>query len=231
MDAVRLAQLLKSKASLAMNDYSQLENVYPNAKKFASALRNNIEQHIPSNADFNSPQKMGEWSLNTALNQPSGLVTRALELYHGGNDIVPKVEKSGLFNGLFLSPDKDAALSHGDVISKYYVNKNKIGDDFGDKYEDTIKLIKDKYPHATDSDIENVLYPSIAEDKSPWEMDHNEILNLLGFDDMADAAWHLQSSRGEIGKKLGYDAIKMNDEHGDSYFIPFGSKAKFRENK
>ena len=203
MDLSRLAQTLKDNASSAMDDYSQLENAYPNAQKFASALRSNIEQHIPSNEDLNSPQKMGGWSLNAALNQPSGLVTRALELYHGGNDIVPKIEKSGLFNGLFLSPDKDAALSHGDVISKYYVNKNKIGEDFGDKYEDTIKLIKDKYPNATDSDIENVLYPSIAEDKSPWEMDHNEVLNSLGFDDMSDASWNLQTSRGEIGKKLG----------------------------
>lgn len=76
MDLSRLAQILKDKASLAMGDYSQLENAYPNAQKFASALRSNVEQHIPSNEDLNSPQKMGEWSIAAALNQPAGLEVR-----------------------------------------------------------------------------------------------------------------------------------------------------------
>ena len=46
---------------------------------------------------------------------------------------------------------------------------------------------------------------------------------------MGDAAWQLQNLRGKIGQELGYDAIKMNDEHGTSYLIPFGSKAKYNE--
>jgi hypothetical protein len=46
---------------------------YPNAQKFGSGLINNISQHIPSNADFKSPQKMGDWSMAAAMNAPTGL--------------------------------------------------------------------------------------------------------------------------------------------------------------
>jgi len=39
----------------------------------------------------------------------------------------------------------------------------------------------------------------------------------------------LQADRGRIGKQLGYDAVIMQDEHGISYMIPCGSKAKYRK--
>jgi len=55
-------------------DYGQLKDAYPNAKKFGSALKSNVSKLIPTEADFQSPQKMGEWGLSAALNAPMGLM-------------------------------------------------------------------------------------------------------------------------------------------------------------
>ena len=58
----------------ALSDYSQLLEGYPNAKRFAQALRGNIEQNVPSQADFESPEAMSQWSQSAALNAPMGLM-------------------------------------------------------------------------------------------------------------------------------------------------------------
>lgn len=55
-------------------DYGQLKDAYPNAKKFGSALKSNVSKLVPTEADFQSPQKMGEWGLSAALNAPMGLI-------------------------------------------------------------------------------------------------------------------------------------------------------------
>lgn len=68
-----LLDWLSKQKDSAMNDYSGLMNNYPNAQNFGNGLINNISQHIPSNEDFQSPQKMGEWSMAAAMNAPMGL--------------------------------------------------------------------------------------------------------------------------------------------------------------
>ena len=55
-------------------DYGQLKDAYPNAKKFGSALKSNVSKLVPTEADFQSPQKMGEWSMSAAMNAPMGLM-------------------------------------------------------------------------------------------------------------------------------------------------------------
>jgi len=56
-----------------LEDYEQLLGGYPNATKFVNALQSNIESHIPTTEDLQSPERMGKWSLAAALNQPTGL--------------------------------------------------------------------------------------------------------------------------------------------------------------
>lgn len=74
MDISRLADILKNKASSAVEDYSQLANAYPNLKNFAGSLVGNIERNVPTQADFESPQAMSQWSQSAALNAPMGLM-------------------------------------------------------------------------------------------------------------------------------------------------------------
>lgn len=55
-------------------DYGQLKDAYPNAKKFGSALKQNVSKLVPTTEDFQSPQKMSEWSMAAAMNAPMGLM-------------------------------------------------------------------------------------------------------------------------------------------------------------
>ena len=67
-------------------DYGQLKDAYPNAKKFGSALKSNVSKLIPTEADFQSPQKMGEWGLSAALNAPMGLAVKSTRIGDIGFD-------------------------------------------------------------------------------------------------------------------------------------------------
>lgn len=149
------------------------------------------------------------------------------------NQILPKneLEKKGvysLFDGVFSHPDINIASSHGDIINRFVPRKNAIAKgslDWNHEYDDILKEIKKMYPYASDSDIEEVLYPAIVNDKNIWNMDEDLVSSATGKYDMADASWDMQNSRGKLANKLGYDAVGMSDEHGTSYLIPHGSKA------
>jgi hypothetical protein len=215
----------------AIEDYKQLLEAYPNANKFLSALKSNVSKVVPTRKELEDPEKRYEFAMNAATNAPMGLAVKALKLYHGGTEPVPKVKREGIFDAIFATPYKDVASSHGDALSRYYVNEKKIGRDFGEKGDETLNLIRQYYPDASDDDVNNILYPIIAEDSPALSRHYNEddILRLTGQPDMAEASWALQADRGRIGKALGYDAITTQDEHGTSYIIPFGSKAKYRK--
>ena len=227
MDISRLADLLKNKASSALEDYSQLADAYPNLKNFAGALVGNVERNVPTQAELQNPEAMQQRALGYM--SPMAGTVKALRLYHGGTESVPKIKREGVFDAIFASPDKEAALSHGDVLSKYFVNKNKIGENFSEKGDEAVNLIRQYYPDASADDVDNILYPIIAEDSPAWNFDNSDILRLTGQPDMGEASWTLQADRGRIGKQLGYDAVTTQDEHGISYMIPFGSKAKYRK--
>lgn len=67
-------------------DYGQLKDAYPNAKKFGSALKQNVSKLVPTTEDFQSPQKMGEWSMAAAMNAPMGLAIKSTRMGDIGFD-------------------------------------------------------------------------------------------------------------------------------------------------
>ena len=65
-----LLDWLSKQKDSAMSDYAGLMDNYPNAQKFGSGLMNNISQHIPTQADYQSPQSMFDFGMSVA---PMGL--------------------------------------------------------------------------------------------------------------------------------------------------------------
>jgi len=215
------------------DDYAQLWGKGSNLRNDANLLKGKIGKLVPPQSAFNSPYNMSEWSLKAALNAPMGLSMKPkdiLTLYHGSHEPISEIKRFvGPFDGLFTSADMQAAKSHGDVVTKFDVDLNKIGDDFSDNYDDVINLIKERYPEASMDQIEDYLYPAISDDTPVFSMNHDELKSITGMDDIGEIAWQLQNDRGMIGKELGYDAIKMKDEHGTSYFLPYGTKANIKK--
>ncbi len=175
--------------------------------------------------------------VKTGAGRVSSADDRLSILYHGSGqgEKITEIRKrtwrdDGYFDGIFTSGNKDAAESHGDVVTAFDVDDEKIASSFdiesAASYEVLVSLIKEKYPNASDDQIENVLYPAIVEDKNVYRMDADEVFEATGRDDIGEASWDLQNARGYVAQKLGFDAVKMKDEHGTSYLIPHGSKAK-----
>jgi hypothetical protein len=56
----------------AIDDYAQLLEAYPNAKKFLASLGENISKVVPTREELENPEKRYEFALNAAANAPSG---------------------------------------------------------------------------------------------------------------------------------------------------------------
>lgn len=141
-----------------------------------------------------------------------------ITLYHGSIVGVDKIDPHyGVFGpNLFFSPEKDAALSHGEKLYQIDVSEDDIIDRSSLFYEEDVE--------SKLSDILN----EIAED---YGVDIDTAMGLLDesehiqdventYDgDIGEADWELQVRAGEAAEKLGYKAISMEDEHGTSYMV------------
>jgi len=67
---------LQNKLGPYFSDYGQLIEKGSPLNNQYQQLKSNISQHIPSNADFRSPQRMSEWAQAAALNAPMGLTLK-----------------------------------------------------------------------------------------------------------------------------------------------------------
>ncbi len=98
-----LLATLGNKIGPYVSDYSQLIEKGSPLNNQYQQLKSNISQHIPSNADFRSPQRMSEWAQAAALNAPMGLTLKGVKAtpFSKAHDIAQKnaalpIEKGGL---------------------------------------------------------------------------------------------------------------------------------------
>lgn len=162
-----------------LEDYKQLLGGYPNATKFANALQSNIESHIPTTEDLQSPERMGEWSLAAALNQPTGLTfigknarnwdaqaaKLAEEKLNAGADpaevwrehLIGRMPDKTLFSEI---SDKDASFkgagSFGDVV----MNRLRALQNAGKKTVDDTMNVADIFKHRDLAESYPELFPS-----------------------------------------------------------------------
>jgi len=119
MDISRLADLLKNKASSALEDYSQLADAYPNLKNFAGALVGNVERNVPTQAELQNPEAMAQWSQSVALNAPMGLTFAGKMAKNAPLDKFKEAEK-------IINEEYPAFLSRIPIGSEAWHNINKI---------------------------------------------------------------------------------------------------------
>ena len=61
-----LLEWLSSQKDSATNDYADLMSNYPNAQKFSKGLINAISEHVPTQEDYKSPEKMFDFGMSVA---------------------------------------------------------------------------------------------------------------------------------------------------------------------
>jgi hypothetical protein len=143
-------------------------------------------------------------------------------------DVTDGIESGGVFDGLFGSAGdtSQGGTNSGSIETTFYPRKGRVADvgEIDLDYNKSIATLKKEFPDA-DAEKIDLLYEITAEDRNVFAMDENP-LDEYGFDDLGEASWEAQRIRGKIAADQDFDAIAMNDEHGISYLIPHGSKAK-----
>jgi hypothetical protein len=61
-----LLEWLSSQKDFATNDYADLMSNYPNAQKFGKGLIKAISEHVPTQQDYQSPEKMIDYAMSVA---------------------------------------------------------------------------------------------------------------------------------------------------------------------
>lgn len=142
-----------------------------------------------------------------------------MELFHGSiNSNLSKISSFGtMFDGLFASNDFNAAASHGsDFVYQLEIGKEKALTNYALNYDLDYDAVKQAFIAATDieEDAHNFddAWKAVIEDRA--EFGHTTFA-----EDAAESSWEAQRLRGHVARKLGYDAVEMNDEHGTSWLV------------
>jgi len=155
-----------------------------------------------------SPEQIVKWESDPTV----------MELYHGGDEPIDVLDRRGPYRSVFSSSDKSAANSHGDVITKFFIPKDKII---------TGQLDSDKGYDATADALKSALVDHPLAERS---LDFDEIYDIVVYEDETvigekelhedyDLMPELQALRADVAGILGYYAVGSRDEHGQSYQI------------
>lgn len=188
---------------------------------------------------FANPQNPLQVTSKAALGQlgermlagPLSFAPAGMILYHGSNApaAVRQVKPSGgVFDGLFASPDKQSAASHGQSLYRMTVPDKAILSQRALDYDidpAAVNAALSKAAHFVHPDDMEIAYKAIVEDAS-HKIDSDELMRIMRSDSAGEASWEAQRIRGQLAKNLGFRAVEMSDEHGISYLIPTAEKLR-----
>jgi hypothetical protein len=147
-------------------------------------------------------------------------------LYHGSYEKVKEIKPyEGLFGGLFASVSESTARSHGEILNTLEVDDSKVltqyALDYECDYQSILQILKSEISSDVKDDEIDAIWAIVVEGKSNLDSEFSEerLCKIFRVSDLAEVSWDAQRIRGVIAKKLGYDAIEMDDEHGASYLV------------
>lgn len=156
-------------------------------------------------------------------------------LYHGTYEnapfeIAPYSPGAIDFGGIFASPSRTVAESHGENVFSIEINEENILSSYHLVYEveyaETMAALENAIGRELSEDECDMFWAAVIEEK---EVDEDALCEALGFDDYAEASWECQRLRGQVAAQLGFKAVEMQDEHGTSYLVLPGSKLHFSD--
>ena len=157
---------------------------------------------------------------------------RAMMLFHGSNVpgklvIDAKPRPGNVFDGVFASPSKAAARSHGDYLHALDVPDSSIMQRGAPSLpqQDIDAALKQVAGKAYSPKTRADLWAAVVDDDASAAQ---RLVGVLG-DDAGAASWEAQRLRGALADRLGYKAAAMGDEHGTSYLVRPGVEAQLIE--
>lgn len=169
-------------------------------------------------------KKINRYKLISAL---ARVVDDSITLYHGTNNKFDRIkEYSGSwveFGGIFASPSREAAESHGEYLYSIKLKKSDVLTQQDLEYHLDPNRIKKVLIYEADLESDSptydedldLLWRAVVENNE----DQERLKEIFKEDLEGEASWKCQAIRGKIAKAFGYKAVEMNDEHGTSYLV------------
>lgn len=152
-----------------------------------------------------------------------------VRLYHAGSDPVgggyfKEVPSGGVFNGMFALKSGwgnygTGAKYFSDIAEERVLTQHAIEYEIG--YSDVKAALVDAMPWLDESDIDEA-WTAVVEDKA-GALDEDNLMRIFREDSVGAASWEAQRIRGAVAKRLGFQAVEMDDENGTSWLIVAGT--------
>lgn len=153
-------------------------------------------------------------------------MSKTITVYHNSPSADGfEVTNTGMFGGVFAGYDE------GGMFGEYEhtITLNKAGILDHDAFSHLAYARDDEPEYTQFQEAISVLRHYVSEDDTDelWSLvaeetdDQERAAELLSVDAM-DASWKIQAIRGEIARKLGYQAVECEDETGTSILVLWG---------
>ncbi|GAA4321843.1 hypothetical protein GCM10023144_01370 [Pigmentiphaga soli] len=151
-----------------------------------------------------------------------------MNVFHGSSAPITEIRADGVFGGLFATPSRKAALSHGDVLHVMEIDDARVLTQHALSYEldyDTVLAALRNAAHWVDADDLDRAWELVIEDAQA----DGDDARILRVDDAGEAGWEAQRLRGVVARALGYAAVEMSDEHGTTYLVLPGAAIRMAD--
>ena len=202
---------------------TEFEQAHLTAQQRAALPVNQRGLGLPAdNTAMDRARAMG-WDVDTTYTHRSRNTSDYLQ------EINPKED----FGGLFSLANDDAGPRYGQHKHEFLL-KGDVANNIADEYSDALlkKNFKEIVGHKSSSKISSNDMDAIRyalDNQSVYVDNPDRLYELLnGFDDV-ESFKAMQKTIGELSRKKGYGAVKMEDEFGDSTMLLHGNKVRYKD--
>ena len=136
------------------------------------------------------------------------------------------------FGGIFSLANDDAGERYGKYKHEFLL-KGDIASNIADEYSDSLlkKNFKEIVGHnsskkISSDDMDMIRY--VLDNQSVYIDNPDKLYELFNAFDDVEAFKSMQKTIGELSRRKGYGAVKMEDEFGDSTMLLHGNKVRYK---
>ena len=146
---------------------------------------------------------------------------------------IQEINPKGEYSGLFSLANDDAGVNYGNNKHEFLL-KGDIATNIADEYSDALlkKNLKEIVGHKSSTkissnDMDTIRYA--LDNQTMFMNEPDRLYELFNSFDDVDSFVAIQKTLGELSRKKGYGAVKMEDEFGDSTMLLHGNKVRYKD--
>lgn len=148
-------------------------------------------------------------------------------------DYLQEINPKEDFGGIFSLADDDAGSRYGKHKHEFLL-KGDVANNIADEYSDALlkKNFKEIVGHKSSSkissnDMDTIRYA--LDNQNIYADNPDRLYELFNAFDDVESFKAMQKTLGELSRKKGYGAVKMEDEFGDSTMLLHGNKVRYKD--